>query len=158
MQDRRTSERLQLKATLTLSECVLEAKQAELQANQSRELQCSIQISRERQAGTMTSAVAVPILWASIHPREQCAANKSTCRSCKKQGHWAVVCRSNKVRSIQTENLDDSSTTMNDSCLNCNSHNHVPQDNQFLGSIQVNHISEKEWVVPLEILEIGQKV
>nr|CAH7731836.1 unnamed protein product [Callosobruchus chinensis] len=188
MQDRRTSERLQLKATLTLSECVLEAKQAELQANQSRELQCSIQISRGATSGTMTSAVAglnvaqnrgrsvakqnfspanggrgpnlqnkCQFCGLVSHPREQCPANKSTCRSCKKQGHWAVVCRSNKVRSIQTENLDDSSTTMNDSCLNCNSHNHVPQDNQFLGSIQVNHISEKEWVVPLEILEIAKK-
>nr|CAH7769087.1 unnamed protein product [Callosobruchus chinensis] len=188
MQDRRTSERLQLKATLTLSECVLEAKQAELQANQSRELQCSIQISRGATSGTMTSDVAglnvaqnrgrsvakqnftpanggrgpnlqnkCQFCGLVSHPREQCPANKSTCRSCKKQGHWAVVCRSNKVRSIQTENLDDSSTTMNDSCLNCNSHNHVPQDNQFLGSIQVNHISEKEWVVPLEILEIAKK-
>nr|CAI5832777.1 unnamed protein product [Callosobruchus analis] len=75
-----------------------------------------------------------------FHPREQCPANKSTCRSCKKQGHWAVVCRSNKVRSIEAENLYDTSNTTNDSCLNCNSYTNLSQDNQFLGSIQLNHI------------------
>nr|CAH7731486.1 unnamed protein product [Callosobruchus chinensis] len=175
MQDRRTSERLQLKATLTLSKS--EQGIAVFHSNfagsdkrdndvscgrfercaKSRTQRCQAEFSPANGGRGPNLQNKCQFCGLVSHPREQCPANKSTCRSCKKQGHWAVVCRSNKVRSIQTENLDDSSTTMNDSCLNCNSHNHVPQDNQFLGSIQVNHISEKEWVVPLEILEIAKK-
>lgn len=196
MLDRRTSERLQLKPGLTLQECVIEAKQSELQANQSRELQISMsqayhgsaaeassgvyalrpdsEVSGSRESRrsfdhrtpTNDSASVAPrsdvarlqkfseirgrscsYCGLDLHKREKCPARNSRCRACQKQGHWAVVCRANKVRSIQTIASDNTTNNITDDNTS----------NSYLGSILVGNIHEHEWVVELEIREINKK-
>lgn len=190
MLDRKTSDRLQLKSQLTLTDCIMEAKQAELQACQTKELQSFIshrdgsvaglqaQPSRERSKAS-SSGIAknrtsfqkggnnaenhqkkCQFCGLSYHSRERCPASKSTCRTCKKQGHWAVVCRSSKVRTVQTddsiENTNDTNNSSNNSCMNCA--NCSGCSNTFLGHVQINHICDsKQWNLCLEVLEINKK-
>lgn len=133
MLDTKTSERLQLKDQLDLKECILIAKQAELQASQTKELyNTNRQVSRVQLPPQGLKSESVSASDASgfsqkrsnnktnarlgdkcgfcglrSHPRDRCPAGKSICRKCQKSGHWAIVCRStNKVRSIQTNSLN----------------------------------------------------
>ncbi|KAJ8932068.1 hypothetical protein NQ314_014968 [Rhamnusium bicolor] len=193
MLDQKTSERLQLQTNLTLSECILAVKQAELQASQNKEIQSMMpnrgsgvfltEAMHARGKSEVKSAVSTGSIprpsWfqgersvqqrrnsdknvqnkclfcgLAVHPREECPASRSTCRVCRKPGHWATVCRSNKnikVRSIHVDNKFENTN----SCANCN--NNEPNDN-FLGLMQINHISEKEWIIPLKILELHKQI
>ncbi|KAG5891236.1 hypothetical protein JTB14_004351 [Gonioctena quinquepunctata] len=158
MLDTKTSERLQLKEQLDLKECILIVKQAELQASQNKELyntsrlvnrvQYSSQSPRSEgslrprsegsqrprsegsQRGRMNVGTGDKCGFCGLrsHPRDQCPAGKSKCRKCKKSGHWATVCRSSKVRSIQTS------------------------------SITLNHVDTKEWLASIIISEIIKNI
>ena len=44
-----------------------------------------------------------------VHKKDACPAINTTCLKCKKQGHFAVVCRSKKVRSVTAETESKSS-------------------------------------------------
>lgn len=186
MLDQRTSERLQLQSNLTLSECILAVKQAELQATQSKE------IRGETTAGIgsinmhATSAKDKLVMASSSsskqsqhfckrgknendhtkkcqfcglanHIRENCPASKSVCHSCKKLGHWSTVCRSSKskVRSIQLDSLEKDSTDKNH-CFNCIHFSNNNSDSNYLGSIQINNISRKEWIISLQVVELNK--
>uniref|UniRef100_A0A6P7FEP3 Uncharacterized protein LOC114329349 n=1 Tax=Diabrotica virgifera virgifera TaxID=50390 RepID=A0A6P7FEP3_DIAVI len=106
MLDTKTSERLQLQGTLTLKDCIIAAKQAEMQANQTL-AKVGVQ-NRER--GNVTGsfqkadnirrknfqADTCMFCGQQSHSREVCPARRSQCNKCKKLGHWVSVCLSGK--------------------------------------------------------------
>jgi transposase InsO family protein len=73
----------------------------------------------------------------SWHPRSQCPASSSRCNTCKKMGHWSVVCRS----SGQVKHVHSADTCGNDGddVLFC--------DHLSIDSIQ----NQPEWTATLEV-------
>ncbi|KAG5883819.1 hypothetical protein JTB14_036936 [Gonioctena quinquepunctata] len=192
MLDTKTSERLQLKEQLDLKECILIVKQAELQASQNKELyntsrlvnrvQYSSQSPRSEdslrprsegsqrprsegsQRGRMKVGTGDKCGFCGLrsYPRDQCPAGKSKCRKCENSGHWATVCRSSKVRSIQTsdlnQELDLEQLELELNSLNT-SHLHQSQcTNNFLGSITLNHVDTEEWLASIFVSEINKNI
>ncbi|KAG5875624.1 hypothetical protein JTB14_034691 [Gonioctena quinquepunctata] len=187
-----TSERLQLKEQLDSKECILIVKQAELQASQNKELyntgrlvnrvQYSSQSPRSEgslrprsegsqrprsegsQRGRMNVGTGDKCGFCGLrsHPRDQCPAGKSKCRKCEKSGHWATVCRSSKVRSIQTSDLNQE-LDLEQLELEFNSLNtsHLDQSqcaNNFVGSITPNHVDTEEWLASIFVSEINKNI
>ena len=70
----------------------------------------------------------------SVHKRDACPAINATCLKCKKQGHFAVVCRSKKVRSVTDETELKSSRS----------------EDYFLGGIS-EHENKDDWSVNLSL-------
>lgn len=95
------------------------------------------------------------------HVREQCPANKSTCRKCQKKGHWAVVCRKNKVRSIHLNNFAELEAKYNSADTDLKIDLLETVEDTFLGSItidhnlEVNHIDSSEWVAPIFVSKLN---
>lgn len=172
MTDKKTSERLQLQANLTLSDCVLAAKQAELQASQSREIRANsssdnqiLALGAVKQDGSIVAGSSrnsqnrgkidenkkCGFCGFPFHTRDKCPANNSTCNKCKKLGHWAKVCRSNlntKVRSVE----------FNCSCSIEGSKHEMEKDSAFLGSIQLNHLHCREWTIPIHVSKLKKNL
>jgi hypothetical protein len=69
-----------------------------------------------------------------VHKREACPAINATCLKCKKQGHFAAVCRSKKVRSV-TEETDPKCSCSED---------------YFLGEMS-DHENKEDWSVDLSL-------
>ncbi|XP_048236436.1 uncharacterized protein LOC125371759 [Haliotis rufescens] len=77
------------------------------------------------------------------HPRAECPATRSTCRKCRKVGHWDVVCRSQRW-GLSEIRLEQGS---NNECTN-------EQEYAFLGSISADSESSdpsRPWLVNLEV-------
>lgn len=159
MLDKRTSERLQLQAQLTLGECIIADKQAESQASQSRELhgepKCrqvaslsSNTENRNQQRGKPKSQPRQPtgkhcyFCGLGSHSRDQCPAAKSTCKKCRKIGHWASVCRSSKVRAVQVSQATEATDS----------------EQEFVGSITINHINTQEWTASVFVSKLNKVV
>ncbi|XP_050516072.1 uncharacterized protein LOC126890941 [Diabrotica virgifera virgifera] len=172
MLDTKTSERLHLQGTLTLKECIIAAKQAEMQANQTRELRnknryhptqevakVGVQ-NRERGNVTVSFQKADNIRRKNFqgdtcmfcgqqsHLREVCPARRSQCNKCKKFGHWASVClsgkgqRENKVSTVEIDNF-----MINSEGNNLN----------FVGSVYINNIEAREWLISVLVFELRTK-
>ncbi|KAG5874126.1 hypothetical protein JTB14_015046 [Gonioctena quinquepunctata] len=91
---------------------------------------------------------------------EQATTGKSKCRKCEKSRHWATVCRSSKVRSIQTSDLNQE-LDLEQPELKFNSLNtsHLDQSqcaNNFSGSITLNHVDTEEWLASIFVSEINK--
>lgn len=153
MLDKKTSERLQLQATLTLAEAVIAAKQAELQAQQSaiiRQETLSGQVnavlskkkfSQDKHWSSKKKKVPEICSYCGLqfHIREKCPAKNSKCRSCQKKGHWDKVCHS-KTTAIQK-------TVKNVNVEECNETNEL-----FLGQIKLNN--QNQWTVDIAVKEL----
>ncbi|XP_071093535.1 uncharacterized protein [Haliotis cracherodii] len=77
------------------------------------------------------------------HPRAECPATRSTCRKCRKVGHWDVVCRSQRW-GLSEIRLEQGS---NNECTN-------EKEYAFLGSISADSESSdpsRPWLVNLEV-------
>lgn len=176
MLDSKTSERMQLKEKLDLKECILIAKQAEQQASQNKELygkQSERQIGRVQTSGGSGTGLSNTTVGETgrrtpssptarcgfcglyPHSRGQCPAYRSTCRKCQKKGHWASVCRRNQVRSVQLENPSDLEVKNN---YDVSELEQNFQNNNFLGSITINHVDTREWVTSIFIEELRKSV
>ena len=70
----------------------------------------------------------------ATHKRDVCPAINATCLKCKKQGHFAVVRRSKKVRSVTDETESKSSRS----------------EDYFLGGIS-EHENKDDWSVNLSL-------
>ncbi|KAG5887148.1 hypothetical protein JTB14_024257 [Gonioctena quinquepunctata] len=192
MLDTKTYERLILKQQLDLKECILIVKRAELRASQNKELyntsrlvnrvQYSSQSPRSEgflrprsegsqrprsegsQRGRMNVGTSDKCGFCGLrsHPRDQCPAGKSKCRKCEKSGHWATVCRSSKVRSIQTsdlnQELDLDKLELEFNSLDTSHSDQSQCANNFLGSITLNHVDTKEWLASIFVSEINKNI
>ncbi|XP_050516499.1 uncharacterized protein LOC126891367 [Diabrotica virgifera virgifera] len=175
MLDTKTSEKLQLKETLTLQQCILEAKQAELQAVQNKDLlgvQRHIGRVQLNQSGASISKVSdsqgssgtvkkCGFCGLQFHSREQCPANKSTCKRCMKKGHWASVCKTNKVKSVKIDLLELENKY---NIVEYKSDDELEvETNSFLCSVlkidhQINHIDSKEWIASIYMSKLNKNV
>lgn len=208
MLDRKTSERLQLMEKLSLNDCIVTAKQAEIQAIQSREIHSAI--STRSTTGTETDSrsqedLAIAAIHRNSgrqqwqrgrggmsmstssrgltvrpntpedrqqrvvaefphpsatrgrevaengrcrfcglqpHARFRCPAKNATCRECNKIGHWAKVCLSTKVRSLELESNNEFGES---------------KESNYLGLMSINSSLVKEWVVPIFVSFLGLK-
>nr|CAI5852327.1 unnamed protein product [Callosobruchus analis] len=181
MSDTRTSERLQLKETLTLQQCVLEAKQAELQASHSKELNSHQQVSRVQEYRSNPASSAgdskanrnpalrrgklpsrCSFCGLQPHRREQCPASKSNCRKCQKKGHWASVCKKINVDSVYVDNIVELESKYNTAHYDSSDCEGEEVSDKFLGPISVvygvNHVSSKEWVVSVFVTKLEKSL
>ncbi|XP_050503520.1 uncharacterized protein LOC126882590 [Diabrotica virgifera virgifera] len=172
MSDTKTSERLQLQGTLTLKDCIIVAKQAEMQANQTLELRNENRYHptqevakvavQNRERGNVTGSFqkadnirrknfqgdTCMFCGQQSHSREVCPARRSQCNKCKKFGHWASVClsgkgqRENKVSTVEIDNF-----MINSEGNNLN----------FVGSVYINNIEAREWLISVLVFELRTK-
>nr|CAI5857311.1 unnamed protein product [Callosobruchus analis] len=145
MSDTRTSERLQLKETLTLQQCVLEAKQAELQASHSKELNSHQQVSRVQEYS--------PTGGNNVQLVSQTAGNAR-----KKD---TSVCKKINVDSVYVDNIVELESKYNTAHYDSSDCEEEVSD-KFLGPISVvygvNHVSSKEWVVSVFVTKLEKSL
>ncbi|XP_050503616.1 uncharacterized protein LOC126882684 [Diabrotica virgifera virgifera] len=160
MLDKKTSEKMQLEAKLTLSDAILYARQAELQSQQNSVLQqqqSSLNVIA-KQENTPKSfnmskrpqhpEVKCKYCGLAQHKREICPARRSTCRGCGRFGHWDRVCLSKEKDSRSLHHI----TTSSEGGVQI-------QDPLFLGNVTLNkHMlgnvftnNHNQWLVNLQI-------
>ena len=154
------SQRLMQDEKLTLDKAVKEAKSSELikqhheilkgdgedekinrvQNNKRRPSKASKPFERERQNSRPQAQKGNQCYRSGKsppHKREDCPANNATCLKCRKQGYYAVVCKSKKVREI-TEDLGEEASS---------------RESEFLGTIESEE-SKAKWFVNLSLGKI----
>ncbi|XP_017887401.1 uncharacterized protein LOC108629314, partial [Ceratina calcarata] len=129
VRDSKTSERLQLTPDLTLEKAITMARQAETQAAHGKLLRQTTEESdhneinrishtrneasedadkRDARGGNSSSKRTAKCQRCGFSQHQdytKCPALRSTCRNCKKTGHWDRVCKSRSVRRLEeTEN------------------------------------------------------
>lgn len=159
MADSKTSEILQLKADLTLSEAAKIARLSEMQhkynkvlrekeneyENETKEINFAMKTNQrgrnfERKEREVKNEEACCYFCGeSRHPRKFCPAREVTCFNCKVKGHLRKVCRKEikNVRAID-QHFDDG----------------FDGDVKFIGNI--NKSFSEPWLVPISIEEAGQ--
>nr|CAI5835582.1 unnamed protein product [Callosobruchus analis] len=181
IRDRIVAAERQLKETLTLQQCVLEAKQAELQASHSKELNSHQQVSRVQEYRSNPASSAgdnkanrnpalrrgklpsrCSFCGLQPHRREQCPASKSNCRKCQKKGHWASVCKKINVDSVYVDNIVELESKYNTAHYDSSDCEGEEVSDKFLGPISVvygvNHVSSKEWVVSVFVTKLEKSL
>ena len=66
------------------------------------------QQKRKDQEHTATPKSNMPEVWKSpSHARNSCPAKDAVCHKCKKKGHFALVCKSKVVASVEQPGEDN---------------------------------------------------
>nr|CAI5850622.1 unnamed protein product [Callosobruchus analis] len=158
MSDTRTSERLQLNETLTLQQCVLEAKQAELQASHSKELNSHQQVSRVQEYRSNPASSAGDSK-ANRNPALRRGKLPSRCSFCGLQPHRREQCPANSVYVDNIVELESKYNTAHYDSSDCEGEE---VSDKFLGPISVvygvNHVSSKEWVVSVFVTKLEKSL
>ena len=82
------------------------------------------------------------------HSRYQCPVRNATCAQCQKRGHYKIVCRSGRNKSIHK--LFDDTDTLSDHLAECNFHMENKEDSEFfLGSLEQDY--EEMWTATLKV-------
>ena len=149
IKDGKLSEKLQLKADLTLESCITEVRQSESVKKQQtvvrgdRDDKITIEAVKSRtQWQTRKTTGSLPSCSrcgrSPPHGRLQCPANKATCHKCHKKGHFKQCCKT-KVIIKEVKKEGDSDLTSD-------------SGEEFLGTVNADAVStSKPWTAILQL-------